>query len=89
MTLVWAIIAFLILLIPLTAIIIDSQLGQALANRISGGSTGEADIRNRIEKLEAEVRYLAESVQSLQEESGFLRSLIEGKEEPPALGSGD
>ena len=87
--LVWAIVAFLILLIPLTAIIIDSQLGQALANRISGGVGSEAEIQERLEKLEAEMRYLNESVESLTEEAEFVRSLVEGKKEPPSLGSGD
>lgn len=87
--LVWAIVAFLILLIPLTAIIIDSQLGQALANRISGGVGNESGLQERLEKLEAEMRYLSESVESLTEETDFVRSLVEGKKEPPALGSGD
>lgn len=87
--LVWAIVAFLILLIPLTAIIIDSQLGQALANRISGGVGTESELQERLEKLEAEMRYVSESVESLAEEAQFVRSLVEGKEEPPALGSGD
>jgi archaellum component FlaC len=89
MMLVWAVIAFLILLIPLTAIVIDSQLGQAIANRISGGPMDASGLQGRIEKLEAEMRYLSESVESLTEETEFVRSLIEGKEEPPALGSGD
>jgi len=87
--LVWAIVAFLILLIPLTAIIIDSQLGQALANRISGGVVTESGVQDRLEKLEAEMRYLSESVESLTEEAEFVRSLVEGKQEPPALESGD
>lgn len=87
--LVWAIVAFLILLIPLTAIVIDSQLGQALANRISGGVMDESHLQERLEKLEAEMRYLSESVESLTEETEFVRSLIEGKKEPPALDSGD
>ena len=87
--LIWAIVAFLILLIPLTAIIIDSQLGQALANRISGGVGTESELQERLEKLEAEMKYLSESVESLTEETEFVRSLVEGKKEPPALGSGD
>ena len=91
--LVWAIVAFLILLIPLTAIIIDSQLGQAIANRISGGVGNESGLQDRLEKLEAEMRYLSESVASLTEETDFVRNLVEGKaegaKEPPALGSGD
>lgn len=85
---VWAFVIVLVLLIPLLAIIIDSQVGQALADRISGGR-GSEDVRPRLEALEAEIRYLSETVESLQEETRFVRSLVEGRgEEDPRLGPG-
>lgn len=87
---VWAFVIVLVLLIPLLAIIIDSQVGQALADRISGRREIQGDVRERLEALEGEVRYLAESVDSLQEESRFLRSLVEGRSgEEPRLGPGE
>lgn len=77
---VWAFVIVLVLLIPLLAIIIDSQVGQALADRISGGR-GSEDVRPRLDALEAEIRYLSETVESLQEETRFVRSLVEGRGE--------
>ena len=77
---VWAFVIVLVLLIPLLAIIIDSQVGQALADRISGGR-GSEEVRPRLEALEAEVRYLTETVESLQEETRFVRSLVERRGE--------
>ncbi|MFQ5889903.1 MAG: hypothetical protein ACE5JR_07600 [Gemmatimonadota bacterium] len=86
------VIIVLVLLIPLTAIVLDSQIGQALANRLSGQSGGEEreELSARVQELEAEVRYLSSSVESLREETEFVRSLIEGpKRERPELGAGD
>lgn len=87
---VWAFVIVLVLLIPLLAIVIDSQVGQALADRISGRRQVQGDLEERLTALEGEIRYLAESVDHLQEESRFLRSLIEGRgEEEPRLGPGE
>lgn len=86
----WGFVALLIVLIPLLAIVIDSQVGQALANRISSGQPEEGELRERIDALEGEVRYLTESMESLREETDFVRRLIETREEPrpPRLGEG-
>lgn len=78
---VWAFVIVLVLLIPLLAIIIDSQVGQALADRISGRREIQGEVDDRLQALESELRYLSETVESLQEESRFLRSLVEGREE--------
>lgn len=83
---VWAIVLILVLLIPLVAIVIDSQVGQALAERISSGRAEDEELSARLETMEAELRYLSEEVESLREESRFLRSLVEGPEGPPELG---
>jgi len=75
---VWALVVIVVLLIPILAIVLDSQIGNALADRLSGGSTrGELD--GRIEALESEVRYLTATVEELREESRFLRALVEGE----------
>jgi hypothetical protein len=85
--LVWAFVIVLVLLIPILAIVLDSQVGQALANRISRGIPGgTAELAVRIETLEADVRYLTESMESLREETDFVRSLIESPD--PEGGSG-
>lgn len=76
---VWAFVIVLVLMIPILAIVIDSQIGQALAARISRSVPGsDSEVTQRLESLEADVRYLTESMESLREESDFVRSLIEG-----------
>lgn len=76
---IWAFVIVLVLLIPILAIVIDSQVGQALANRISRSvPEGAEDLEGRIESLEADIRYLSESFESLSEETRFVRSLLEG-----------
>ncbi len=89
---VWAFVIILVLMIPILAIVLDSQVGQAFANRIARGESGEeqAQLTDRIQQLEAEVRYLSESLESMREDAEFVRSLIEGStEERPQLESGD
>ncbi|MFQ5746442.1 MAG: hypothetical protein ACE5HF_04385 [Gemmatimonadota bacterium] len=90
---VWALVILVVLLIPILAIVLDSQVGQALANRISGGALqeGEGAPPRELKELEAEVRYLSEAVESLREESEFIRSLLEGSgdRDVPELESGD
>ena len=67
-------------MIPILAIVLDSQVGQALANRISRGESVKDAHRlgERVQQLEADIRYLSESVESMREETEFVRSLIEG-----------
>jgi hypothetical protein len=82
MTLFWALmVVVLILLIPLLAIVIDSQIGQALARRISR-EPPPGELEARVDALEGELKYLTESVEDLREESVFIRALVEGRSEP-------
>lgn len=69
------------LMIPLTAVILDSQVGRAIAARLErdrelGG--GDASSR-RLSVLEAEVERLHAELQRLDEESAFMQRLLEGK----------
>ena len=87
---IWALVILVMLMIPLLAIVIDSEFGRALARRISGDSAargGEAD--TRIEQMEGEIRYLTESLEALREETAFLRSLLERKSDRGSLPPGD
>ena len=90
---IWAVIIGLVLLIPILAIVLDSPVGQAMAARISGEDKADRtpELGSRVDQLEAEVKYLGESVESLREETEFVRRLIEGSEsdEPSRLGSGE
>jgi len=87
---VFAFVLVLIIMIPVLAIVIDSPVGQALARRISSGGDGDADVSARVEAMEADVKYLNETVETLRQESEFLHSLIEGRSaEAPRLETGD
>jgi hypothetical protein len=75
----WPIILFLALLIPILAIVLDSQLGRALASRLERKSFEQPEdlLLERLGYLEGEVERLSEEIQRLDEESGFLHKLLE------------
>jgi len=82
---VWFVV-LIALMIPLIAVILDSQLGRALAARLERDRLASADqaVGKRLAALEGEVERLALEVQRLEEEGAFMRKLLEGK---PAAGS--
>lgn len=87
---IWAFVILVMLMIPLLAIVIDSDFGRAFARRISRDSQpGDEEMAARVERLEGEVRYLGETLEALREETTFLRSLLENKSEPRSLPPGD
>ena len=87
---IWAFVILVMLMIPLLAIVIDSDFGRAFARRISRESQpGDVEMAARVERLEGEVRYLTETLEALREETMFLRSLLERKSEPRSLPPGD
>jgi cell division protein FtsB len=68
------------LMIPLTAVILDSQVGRALAARLERGNSELDDgLAARLGELESEVERLVRDVERLDEESAFLQRLIEKK----------
>jgi hypothetical protein len=77
----WVLFVVLALMVPILAIVLDSRVGEALADRISSGGEDPSERERRIEALEAEVRYLSESLESLREETEFVRALVEGRGE--------
>ena len=88
---IWAFVILVVLMIPLLAIVIDSELGRAFARRISGdpGAAGDEGLAGRVEQLEADIRYLTESLESLREETTFLQSILEEKPGSRSLPPGD
>lgn len=83
----------LVVLIPLLAIVLDSQVGRALASRLERRAVeapGEATAE-RLAFLEAEVERLAGEIQRLGEESDFLHKLLaeRAQEHGAALPPGD
>lgn len=66
----------MILMIPLLAVILDSQLGRALARRIEEGHPGDLD---RLAALESEVERLSRELEVLQEQTEFVNRLLEDR----------
>ena len=67
----------LVLLIPLTAVVLDSQLGRALASLIERRSRGESgEVERRVAQLEGEVERLSLEVRRLEEEAEFVQRLL-------------
>ena len=73
-----SLILLLVVLIPLMAIVLDSQVGRALASRLEPrGGEGPRDlIAERMAFLEGEVERLNSELARLDEESQFLHKLL-------------
>lgn len=72
-------IILLVLLIPILAIVLDSQVGRALASRLERRGLGQPDdlLQERLMYLEGEVERLSKEVGRLDDESQFLQQLLE------------
>ncbi|MCG6955400.1 MAG: hypothetical protein LJF04_05345 [Gemmatimonadetes bacterium] len=83
----------LVLLIPILAIVLDSQLGRALASRLERRTLDSSPdlVAERIAFLEGEVERLGSELLRLDEESQFLQKLLAERhpEEGAALPPGD
>lgn len=77
------------LMIPLVAVILDSQVGRAIAARLEAGRGVDTVSDRRLAALEGEVDRLNREVQRLDEESAFIHKLLEEKRAPGALPPGD
>jgi uncharacterized membrane protein len=85
-------IVLVVLMIPLTAIVLDSRLGQAMASRLERGEGpgGVPEItQERIAYLEGEIERLDDEVRRLDEEGRFMQQLLADRPERPALPEGD
>ncbi len=83
----WPIILLLALLIPILAIVLDSQVGRALASRLERRSLEHPDdsVGERLGYLEGEVDRLSQELGRLEEESQFLHQLLD--ERPGGAGA--
>ncbi len=81
----------LVLLIPILSIVLDSQVGRALANRLDKRGLGDTDdlMTERMAYLEGEVERLTEEVGRLSDESDFLQKLLTERPAPDALPPGE
>src|SRR5688500_11933442 len=76
----WLVI-LIVLMIPLLAVVLDSQLVRALSARIEsdGRTTADPALAKRLAQLEGEVERLNHEVLRLDEETTFLHRLLEKK----------
>jgi hypothetical protein len=73
------------LMIPLTAVVLDSQVGRAIAARLERSKEPEGTLANRVALLEGEIDRLAKTLDRLDEETTFLHRLLEEKPAPEGL----
>lgn len=73
---------FVALLIPITAILVDSPLGRSFARRMDGQSVlGAApdvkELQKKVDVLEAEVEEMKSTLAATREEVQFVQKLLE------------
>jgi guanylate kinase len=61
-----ALVVVFLLLIPLVAIVLDSDVGRALARRLELRDSAAEEVEQRLRAVEEEVEYLSEALRSLQ-----------------------
>lgn len=68
----------LALMIPLLAVILDSQIVRAFAARLERESKGaDPSLEPRLEALEGEVERLVQDLKRIEEETRFVQQLLE------------
>ncbi|HSW31681.1 MAG TPA: hypothetical protein VLH75_19505 [Longimicrobiales bacterium] len=80
-----SLILLVVVLIPLMAILLDSQVGRAMASRLERGRPdGPPDLTaERVAFLEGEIERLTSEVSRLDEESQFLHKLLAERRPDP------
>jgi hypothetical protein len=86
----WLWLFLIVLLIPILSIVLDSQVGKALATRLERRGLGEGDrvAHERIAFLESETERLSSEVDRLSEESRFIHQLLAGRSQDKNLPPG-
>jgi hypothetical protein len=83
------IVVLFILLIPISAIFMDSPIGRALARRLEGQSEAAPpplmELAKKVQLMESEIDDLHRAVETLQEENQFLQNLLESGTRRAAL----
>src|SRR2546426_12377097 len=96
---VFVVVLLVALMIPITAILLDSPLGRSFARRLEGqgdgGGAGRGpgvrQLEQRVETLESDLADLNRSIAGMREELQFVQRLLEEpgkKKRPPCTGQG-
>lgn len=86
----FATIFVLILLIPILAIFLDSDVGKALAKRLERGHrrVGNDPTHERLRFLEGELERLAQDIERIEEENQFIQKLLDRRSGTDSLPPG-
>lgn len=82
----WLFVVVLIvaLMIPITAILLDSPLGRSMARRLEGQGDGTGvgvgELAQRVDVLETDLEDLTRSIAAMREELQFVQRLLEDPE---------
>ena len=78
---IWGAVVLIALLIPLTAIVLDSPVVRVWAERHHGGAAGSAseieELSNKVAALETDLETVTRQLAQLQDEHQFLQRLLE------------
>jgi hypothetical protein len=90
---IWGAVVLIALLIPLTAIVLDSPVVRAWVERRHGGAVGAApgveDLSNRVADLETDLETVTRQLAQLQDEHQFLQRLLEDPTKRQAIAKGN
>jgi hypothetical protein len=87
----WLLVVVLIvaLMVPITAILLDSPLGRSIARRLEGGASGDGrtaglrELERRVDVLETDLEDLNRSITGMREELQFVQRLLEDPNKKP------
>jgi hypothetical protein len=78
---IWGAVVLIALLIPLTAIVLDSPVIRSWVERQHGGALGTgpgvAELSNRVADLETDLETVTRQLAQLQDEHQFMQRLLE------------
>lgn len=81
---IFVVILLVALMIPITAILVDSPLGRSMARRLEGDGGGDAGggqgirkLERRLEALETDLEDVNRSLAGMREELQFVQRLLE------------
>jgi hypothetical protein len=89
---IWGAVVLIALLIPLTAIVLDSPVVRVWAERHHGGGAGSTpeieDLSNKVAALETDLETVTRQLAQLQDEHQFLQRLLEDPTKRQAAAKG-
>jgi hypothetical protein len=86
---IFVVVLIVALMIPVTAILLDSPIGRSIARRLEGEGNGGAargevrELQRRVEVMETDLEELNRSIAGMREELQFVQRLLEDPNKKP------